>query len=145
VELGVDRVLINLNPARVRRIARRLSSRAPSASAKIKAPTRAVEVACFLRHCLLTATEQWILMVQRRVVDLWRQSATSVSAPADLGAQYRSLLDEVARLSTDEAMPDAELRTRLAELVVTQRSQRRPSRASLIRKRLIDAIRPVRS
>ena len=70
VELGVDRVLVDLNPALVRRIARRLASRAPSASAKIKAPTRAVEVACFLRHCLVTATDQWILMVQRRVVDL---------------------------------------------------------------------------
>ena len=84
-------------------------------------------------------------MVQRRVVDLWRQSASGVPAPADWGAQYRSLLDEVARLSTDAAIPDADLRTRLAELVVTQRSQRRPSRASLIRQRLIDAIRPVRS
>jgi TnpA family transposase len=62
-----------------------------------------------------------------------------------LGCTVPRLLDELARLSTDEAVSDSELRTRLAELVVTQCSQRRPSRASLIRQRLIDAIRPVRS
>jgi hypothetical protein len=33
----------------------------------------------------LTATDQWILMVQRRVVDLWRLSASGVSEPADWG------------------------------------------------------------
>jgi len=145
LDLGVDRVLGDLNAALVRRLARRLALRAPSASAKIKEPARAVEVACFLRHCLMTATDQWILMVQRRVVDLWRQSAAGVPTPVDWGAQYRALLEELARLSADEAVPDAELRTRLAELVVTQRSQRRPSRASLIRQRLLDTIRPVRS
>jgi len=145
VDLGVDRAVLDLNAALVRRIARRLASRAPSASAKIKEPARAVEVGCFLRHCLVTATDQWIHMVQRRVVDIWRQSAAGVPAAADWGAQYRALLDELAQLSTDEAVSDTELRTRLAELVANQRSQRRPSRASLIRQRLIDAIRPVRS
>jgi len=114
LDLGVDRVLGDLNAALVRRLARRLALRAPSASAKIKEPARAVEVACFLRHCLMTATDQWILMVQRRVVDLWRQSAAGVPTPVDWGAQYRALLEELARLSADEAVPDAELRTRLA-------------------------------
>ena len=58
----------------MRRHARRLASRPPSAGAKIKEPARTVEVVCFLRYCLLAATDQLILMVQRRVADLWRQA-----------------------------------------------------------------------
>lgn len=42
-------------------------------------------------------------------------------------------------------MPDAELRSRLLEIVAAKRAQRPPSRASVIRQRLIDAIAPVRS
>jgi hypothetical protein len=145
LELGVDRALTDVDVLVVRRYARRLASRSPSVSARIREPARSVEVACFLRQSLLSATDHWILMVQRRVVDLWRQCADGVPIPVDWAAQYRVLLEELARLSADGAVPDAELRTRLAELVVTQRSQRRPSRASLIRQRLIDNIRPVRS
>jgi TnpA family transposase len=144
VELGVDRVLLDLDAVLVRRFARRLAWRAPSASVKIKEPARTVEVACFLRHCLLTATDQLILMVQRRVVDLWRQCADALPASEDLAARYRALLGELAQLSADGAVPDSEFRSRVAELVLSQRN-RRPSRASLIRERLMDTIRPVRS
>jgi hypothetical protein len=38
-----------------------------------------VEVACFLRYCLLSATDQLILMVQRRVVDLCMAAAGMVT------------------------------------------------------------------
>jgi hypothetical protein len=145
VDLGVDRVSIDLDTVLVRRFARRLASRAPSASAKIKEPGRTVEVTCFLRYCLLTATDQLVLMVQRRVVDVWRHCADGVPAAADWAARYRELLGQLAQLSAEGAVPESELRARLAELVVTQRSQRRPSRASVIRQHLIDAIRPVRA
>src|SRR5256885_5478511 len=37
-------------------------------------------VACFLRYCLFTTTDQLILMVQRRIADLWRQAAADVPA-----------------------------------------------------------------
>ena len=145
VELGVDRVLVDLNAALVRRLARRLAARSPSVSARIKDPARTVEVACFLRHCLLTASDQLILMAQRRVVDLWRQCAEGVQSPVDWAARYRQLLADLARLSAEGSVPDAELRSRLMELVSTEHSQPRPSRASLIRQRLIDATRPVRA
>jgi hypothetical protein len=135
VELGVDRVLVDLNAALVRRLARRLAARSPSVSARIKDPARTVEVVCFLRHCLLTASDQLILMVQRRVVDLWRQCAEGVQSPVDWAARYRQLLADLARLSVEDAVPDAELRSRLMELVSTEHSQPRPSRASLIRQR----------
>ena len=66
----------------LRRYARRLASRSPSAGAKIKEPARTVEVACFLRYCLLSATDQLILMVLRRINDLWRQAAAASPAPS---------------------------------------------------------------
>src|SRR5207253_1429692 len=76
--LDVHKCLGTLPDLIVRRYARRLASRPPSAGAKIKEPARTVEVACFLRYCLLTATDQLILMVQRRVADLWRHAAAGV-------------------------------------------------------------------
>ena len=42
-------------------------------------------------------------------------------------------------------MVDTELRARLSEIIAAKRAQRAPSRASVIRQRLIDAIAPVRS
>ena len=42
-------------------------------------------------------------------------------------------------------LPDDDLRSRLRDLVATRRAQHPPSRASVIRQRLIDAIAPVRS
>jgi hypothetical protein len=47
VELGVDRVLVDLNAALERRLARRLAARSPSVSARIKDPARTVEVGAF--------------------------------------------------------------------------------------------------
>jgi TnpA family transposase len=55
------------------------------------------------------------------------------------------LLDELAGLSAEGAVPDAELRVRLEALVAVNQQCRPPSRASRVRERLIDAIRPVRS
>jgi hypothetical protein len=136
----------------VRRYARRLASRPPSAGAKIKEPGRTVEVACFLRYCLLTATDQLILMVQRRVADLWRHAAGSVGETVNWADLYQSLLDELKALSANAnanagtgAVTDADLRARLQALVAAHAQRRPPSRASLVRERLIEAIRPVRS
>lgn len=127
------------------RYARRLAARPPSAGAKIKEPARAVEVACFLRYCLLTATDQLILMVQRRIADLWRDAAAGVTGTLNWANLYQTLLDELASLSAQGAVPDAELRTRLAALVAMNRQCRPPSRASIVWERLTEAIRPVRS
>ena len=143
--LDVQKCLAKLPDLIVRRYARRLASRPPSAGAKIKEPARTVEVACFLRYCLLSATDQLILMVQRRVVDLWRQAAAGVGDTVDWADMYQALLNELASLSAEGAVPDAELRVRLEALVTANRQRRPPSRASLVRERLIEAIRPVRS
>jgi hypothetical protein len=142
--LGLDRYLGELNDALVRRYARRMATRPPSISERIKEPARTVEMACFLRYCLLTATDQFILMFQRRAADLWRQCADDAVAAIDWSRQYQMLLQELADLALDEAGA-ADLRTRLLELIAAKRAQRSPSRASGIRRQLIVGIAPVRS
>ncbi|SEB24321.1 Transposase and inactivated derivatives, TnpA family [Variovorax sp. YR216] len=128
----------------VRRYARRMAGRPPSVSARIKEPARTLELSCFLRYCLLTATDQIIFMFQRRVADLWRHCADGV-ASVDWARQYQELLLELSELAGHDAVPDTELRSRLREIVAAKCAQRPPSRASVIRQRLIDAIAPVRS
>ena len=59
----------------LRRYARRLASRPPSAGQLIREPGRTIEVACFQRYCLLTNTDRLLLMVRRRVADLWRRAS----------------------------------------------------------------------
>ncbi|ONO24304.1 hypothetical protein A8D65_22750, partial [Burkholderia cenocepacia] len=101
--------------------------------------------ACFLRYCLFTTTDQLILMVQRRIADLWRQAAADVPATVNWAAMYKTLLGELVALSAQGAVPDAELRARLEALITETQKRKPPSRASLVREGLIDGIRPVRS
>ena len=143
--LDVHKHLADIPDLILRRYARRLVSRPPSAGAKIKEPARTVEVACFLRYCLFTTTDQLILMVQRRIADLWRQAAAEVPATVNWAAMYKTLLGEVEALSANVAVPDAELRAGLEALVTETQKRKPPSRASLVREGLIDGIRPVRS
>jgi len=104
-----------------------------------------VEVACFLRYCLFTTTDQLILMVQRRIADLWRQAEMQVPATVNWAVMYKTLLADLVALSAAGAVPDAELRARLDALVIETQKRKPPSRASLVREGLIDGIRPVRS
>jgi hypothetical protein len=60
----------------LRRHARRLASRPPSAGALIQEPARGIETACFLRYCLLMTTDRLLIMVRRQVAALWRRAAT---------------------------------------------------------------------
>jgi len=143
--LDVHKHLADIPDLILRRYARRLVSRPPSAGAKIKEPARTVEVACFLRYCLFTTTDQLILMVQRRIADLWRQAAAQVPATVNWAAMYKTLLAELEALSAKGAVPDTELRDRLDALVIATQKRKPPSRASLVREGLIDCIRPVRS
>ena len=143
--LDVHKHLDNLPGLIVRRYARRLASRPPSVGARIKEPAHTVEIACFLRYCLFTATDQAILMVQRRVTDLWRLVAAGVTETVNWAALYKTLLAELAGLVAQGELPDAELRTRIVALVNASQQGKPPSRASVVRERLFDAIRPVRS
>ncbi|MBK5207357.1 MAG: Tn3 family transposase [Polaromonas sp.] len=143
--LDVHKHLENLPNLVVRRYARRLASRPPSVGARIKEPARTVEVACFLRYCLFTATDQAILMVQRRVADLWRTVAAGVTEALNWADMYKALLADLVGLVAEGELPDAELRSRIVALVSASQQKKPPSRASVVRERMIDAIRPVRS
>lgn len=74
-QLDVHRHLHDVLAVRLRRYARRLARRLPAAGARILEPARTVEVAYFLRYCLLLNTDRLLWMVRRRVSDLWRQAA----------------------------------------------------------------------
>jgi hypothetical protein len=100
-----------------------MAGRPPSVSARIKEPARTLEVSCFLRYWLLTATDQIIFMFQRRVADLWRHCADGVAASVDWAQQYQELLQQLSDLAAHDAVPDAELRSRLREIVAAKRAQ----------------------
>jgi hypothetical protein len=125
------------------------TSRAPAAGARIKERGRTIEVACFLRYCLLATTDNLILMVRRRVADLWISGRTARTS-ADRGSTswatlYTQLLADLGRLVADQELTDAQARQRLAELVILNEQRRPRSKSQIARERLIEAIRPVRS
>ena len=130
----------------LRRYARRLASRPPSAGRLIREPIRTIEVAYFLRYCLLTCTDRLLLMVRRRVADLWRRATKDANQVlihwADL---YRELLASLGALASDATVADSEIRERLRLLVAAHQQRKPPTRAQLVREHLIEEIRPVRS
>ena len=76
----------------MRRYARQLANRPPSVGARIIEPRRTVEVACFLRYCQFTTTDQAIRMIQRRVTDLWRLAREEVPDTVNWADLYEKLL-----------------------------------------------------
>ncbi len=102
----------------LRRYARRLASRPPSAYRMIVVePGRTIEVACFMRYSLQVNTDRLLLMVRRRVADLWRHATQDAHRVlihwADL---YRELLASIGALARDTSMADGEIRERLRSL-----------------------------
>lgn len=145
-QLGVHRHLGDLPDLVVRRYARQLANRPPAAGARIKEPRRTVEVACFLRYCLFTATDQAILLIQRRVADLWRQAGAAVPQSDPWHRLYKKLLADLITLTEQAVLPDDQLRQQVGEPIsANQKAARPPSRASLIRERLFEGVRPVRA
>ena len=145
-QLDVQNHLREIPDALLRRYARRLASRPPSAGRMIREPGRTIEVAYFLRYCLLVNTDRLLLMVRRRVADLWRRSAQNANQVlthwADL---YRELLGSLGKLASDTSLDATQLRTQLQELIVAHQLRKPPTRAQLVREHLIAEIRPVRS
>jgi hypothetical protein len=112
----------------------------------IREPVRTIEVAYFLRYCLLIGTDRVLLMVRRRVADLWRRATKDANQVlihwADL---YRELLASIGALASDTAVADGEIRGRLRSLVTAHLQRKPPTRAQLVRDHLTLEIRPVRS
>ena len=144
--LGVDRHLTDLPDAIVRRYARRLAGRSPAVAARIAEPARTIEVACFLRYCLLTTTDHLLLMVRRRVVDLWRTVAVGVDAKlTDWARLYQELLGELGSLASNSSLSSEAMRGHLLALPQAHRARQPCSRAQIVRDRLIEGVRPVRA
>jgi hypothetical protein len=145
-ELGIHRHFADVPDDLLRRYARRLANRPPSIGARIKEPLRTIESAYFLRYCLLIGTDRLLLMVRRRVADLWRHATTDANRVlihwADL---YRELLSSVAALASDTTVADSEVPDRLRSLVAEHQQRKPPTRAQLVRDHLTLEIRPVRS
>lgn len=145
-QLGVERHLADVPEVILRRCARRLASRRPFAGARIVEPARTLEVACFLRYCLLVTTDRLLLMGQRRVAELWRLAGTGVKLVAsDWATLYRQLTREVVRLATAPSVNGVVLQDELRRVLDEQRSRQPRSRTDRIRDRLIVGVRPVRS
>ncbi len=144
-ELQVHRHLADLSDVVVRRYARQLANRPPSVGARIKEPRRTLEVACFLRYCLLSATDEVILMIQRRVADLWRQAREQVPEAVSWAVLYKSLLADLTTLTAEDQLAEGEFKASVVALLATRAQTKPPSRASLVRERLFDGIRPVRA
>ena len=142
---NVHKHLGDLSDLIVRRYARQLATRPPSVGARIKEPRRTVEVACFLRYCLFTTTDQAILMIQRRVTDLWRLAREEVPDTVNWADLYKRLLTDLISLTAQDELAEGELRARVLDLVSASQQAKPPSRASLVRERLFEGIRPVRS
>src|ERR1700690_808447 len=78
-ELAIHRPFADVPDDLLQRYARRLANRPPSIGARIKEPLRTIESAYFLRFCLLIGTDRLLLMVRRRVADLWRHATTDAN------------------------------------------------------------------
>ncbi|MGH8324709.1 MAG: Tn3 family transposase, partial [Steroidobacteraceae bacterium] len=145
-QLDLQNHLRDVPDALLRRYARRLATRPPSIGARIKEPARTIEVACFLRYCLLVNTDRLLLMVRRRVADLWRRSAQDAKQVLTHWAElYQELLGSVGQLASNTSLDAKQLRTQLLELVADHQRRKPPTRAQLVREHLIAEIRPVRS
>ena len=143
--LDVHKHLGDFSDLIVRRYARQLANRPPSVGARIKEPRRTVEVACFLRYCLFTTTDQAILMIQRRVTDLWRLAKEEVPDTVNWAVLYKKLVTDLAGFTAQGALADDQLRLRVVELVQLSQQAKPPSRAFLVRERRFEGIRPVHS
>jgi hypothetical protein len=145
-QLGVQHHLRDQPDDLLRCYARRLASRPPSAGWLIVEPGRTIEVACFMRFSLLTNTDRLLLMVRRRVADLWRRASKDANRVlihwADL---YRELLASVGALASDTTVADSDVRERLRSLVAEHQQRKPPTRAQLVRDHLTLEIRSVRS
>lgn len=111
-----------------------MAGRPPSAGALIQEPGRSVETTCFLRYCLLLATDGLLMMVRRQAADLWRRAATDALAThSDWALLYQDLLAGLRAILANRGADEGQIREQLHSLLAAHRE------------RLIDGVRPVRA
>jgi len=86
------------------------------------------------------------MMVRRQVADLWRRAAAGADAvQGDWASLYQELLAALGAIVADPAVSDEGILGQLQLLLAEHRARRPATRTQLIRERLIDGVRPVRS
>ncbi len=125
--------------AAVRYYGRRCANRPPSVSKRVTSTRRTLEVGCFLRHALCTASDQVLIML-RRWIRRTANKAASESAPkvADAQARLREFAQAVRGLATDTKLTYKELKTQLCTMVDATLQEAKVSRAALARAWLVD-------
>ncbi len=143
-ELRAHEHLVEFPDDLLRRHARRRTSRPPSVGTQIREPVRSIESACFLRYGLLIATDRVLLMVRRRVAELWRTASVGADATlTDPARLYQGLLGELGALVSNPTLSSDVVREQLGTLLQAHRARRPRSRAEIVRERLIAGVRPV--
>ena len=135
-----------LNDATIRHHGRRCAYRPPSASQRIISTRRHIEVACFLRYSLCTATDQFLIMLRRWIRRMVSKAANE-TAPSFSDAQrrLRELGGTLRALAANEAISETELRDQLRTLADATLSDVKLSRAALGRAWLIEHPHQARS
>jgi hypothetical protein len=86
-----------------------------------------------MRHSLQVNTDRVLLMVRRRVSDLWRHATTGANRVLVHWAElYQELLASVGALASDSSLADGEIRKRLKALVAEHQRRKPPTRAQLV-------------
>jgi len=125
--------------AAVRYYGRRCANRPPSVSKRVTSTRRTLEVGCFVRHALCTASDQVLIML-RRWIRRTANKAASESAPkvADSQARLREFAQAVRGLATDTKLTNKELKTQLCTMADATLQEAKVSRAALARAWLVD-------
>ena len=128
-----------VNDAAVRHYGRRCATRAPTASKRITSDRRALEVACFMRYALCSASDQLLLMLRRWIRTMAsRASAETAPKVADAQAKLREFATAVRKLASDDKLTRQLLREKLRAMADATLAQAKISRAALARAWLVE-------
>jgi len=137
-QLGADRLTLpDLPLVGLEHFAKRMTTRKPTALARVKDPHRTIEVACFLRLALLRVTDAGLTLLDHQIAAQWRAARERAEeARASRLRRFRRLLGDLAGLAGDEALDAAALRLRLAGLIAPFAAERDATQVVAIRQEL---------
>lgn len=128
-----------VNDAAVRHYGRRCATRAPTVSKRITSDRRALEVACFMRYALCSASDQLLLMLRRWIRTMASRASTETAPKvADAQAKLREFATAVRKLAGDDKLTRQILREKLRAMADATLAQGKISRAALARAWLVE-------
>ncbi len=128
-----------VNDAAVRYHGRRCANRPPSVSKRITSTRRTLEVGCFLRYALCTASDQLLMMLRRWIKKMANQAARETSPKyTDAQKRLREFAQTVRGLATDPTLSHEDLKTQLCAKADATLQEAKVSGAALARAWLIE-------